>query len=131
MKVYIAGPLFNEGERSYLEKIDKLCKSLKIDTYLPQRDAAVWDGEGDTFWIYKRDRDAVVECDFMIAVLNGQAIDPGTAWEIGYAIAKGKKVIGLLEDVRFRPVDINLMITNSVQMVQSIELLRKELEKIK
>ena len=108
-----------------------MCKELNIDTYLPHRDAAVWDGTGDSSWIYKKDKDAVVECDFMIAVLNGQSIDPGTAWEVGYAIAKGKKVIGLIEDARFGIIDINLMITNSVQMIQSIELLKKELEKIK
>jgi nucleoside 2-deoxyribosyltransferase len=38
--------------------------------------------------------------DIVVAVLDGVDVDSGTAWEIGYAYAKGKPVIGLRTDFR-------------------------------
>ena len=36
----------------------------------------------------------------MVALLDGPQVDDGTAWEIGYAYAKGIPVIGLRTDFR-------------------------------
>ena len=42
MKVYIAGPLCTEQDRKFAEKIDELCKKLKLETFLPHRDVGLW-----------------------------------------------------------------------------------------
>ena len=39
-----------------------------------------------------RDRAAIDACDVVVALLDGAQVDDGTAWEIGYAYAKGKPV---------------------------------------
>ena len=44
-KAYIAGPLFDDHEREYLEKITKLVESYGFDTFLPHRDAGLVTGE--------------------------------------------------------------------------------------
>ena len=35
--VYIAGPLFTEGERYFLGNIEKICSKMGFKTYLPHR----------------------------------------------------------------------------------------------
>ena len=39
--VYIAGPLFDDHERSYLESIAKIFEDRGYKTFLPHRDAGV------------------------------------------------------------------------------------------
>ena len=38
MLAYIAGPLFNEGERWFVEKICALAEGAGFETFLPHRD---------------------------------------------------------------------------------------------
>ena len=38
MMIYIAAPLFNDMEKEFNKKIDKLIVSIGFETYLPQRD---------------------------------------------------------------------------------------------
>ncbi len=37
MKIYIAAPLFNEGERAFNEKVDDILIACGHETFLPQR----------------------------------------------------------------------------------------------
>ena len=130
-KIYIAGPLFTEGDRWFLEKIDALCNKLGFITYLPHRDAGVCPPSGigsNSFFL--RDLEELNECKIVVAVLNGTDIDSGTSWEIGYAYSKNKKIIGYLDDSRVEnPVaNLNLMILNSLFLVQSFEKLNELLK---
>ena len=50
--------------------------------------------------IMGRDRAAIDACDVVVALLDGTQVDDGTAWEIGYAYAKGKPVVGIRTDFR-------------------------------
>lgn len=43
---------------------------------------------------------AIDSCDAMLAVLDGADVDSGTASEIGYAFAKGKRIVGYRSDFR-------------------------------
>ena len=131
MKVYIAGPLFKEDSRKILEKIDKLCKELKIETYLPHRDMGVYE-KGDTILFFKKDRDMIDWCDFMIAYLDWKGISSGTAWEIGYAHAKKVPVIALVEDVKTAGKwdRLCIMTFNSVDMVENFEDLKKKIKEM-
>lgn len=79
---YIAGPLFSEGERSFLEKVDKICREKGLETYLPHRDI---DQSLSSKRIFKEDLENVRKADLVIAVLDGSDVDSGTAFEIGIA----------------------------------------------
>ena len=45
-------------------------------------------------------REAIESSDGMLAVLDGTDVDSGTASEIGYAFALGKKILGYRGDFR-------------------------------
>src|SRR3989344_5512321 len=129
VKAYIAGPLFVEDSRIILEKIDNLCKELKIDTFLPHRDAGLYDN-GDSKIFFDKNKEALDECDIVIAYLDWKGISSGTAWEIGYAYAKNVPIIALAEDPETlkESYRICVMNFNSVKVVGSLEELRRELE---
>ena len=128
MKAYIAGALFSQGERVFLEEIAKICKDIGLETFLPHRDAGL--GE-DTEEIFKKDFLGLDKCDVLVAVLNGSDLDSGTAWEIGYAYSRKIKIIGIIDDIRISKDRLNVMIANSVEIVDSIDKLKKRLIKIK
>jgi nucleoside 2-deoxyribosyltransferase len=67
--------------------------------------------------IYERDLQKLEEADVIVAILNGPDVDSGTAFEVGYACAKGKPVVGLKTDVRVfaRGEELNNMLTQGVR----------------
>lgn len=110
-KIYIAGPLFSDAERAYLESmVEYLTDNLGLDPhddfFLPHRDAGV-DTMSDVF---DADVDAVLEADIIVAWLDGITVDPGTAVEIGMGYSNGVVVIGLLTDRRSNETNMNNMI---------------------
>lgn len=128
MKCYIAGPLFTQGDRWYLEKIDKILKKYKIDTYLPHRDAGLCPSDTtSTEFYFNTDKENVYKCDLMVAVLHGTDVDSGTAWEIGCAYALNIPIFSIAEDIRIagREENINLMISNSTKMCYNLTTLEK------
>ncbi|MEK9162564.1 MAG: nucleoside 2-deoxyribosyltransferase [Chloroflexota bacterium] len=131
MKIYIAGPLFNAGERWYLENIDRVCHEAGFETYLPHRDAGLVppSGDGNEFF-FNEDRKQLNECDVVVAVLNGVTTDPGTAWEIGYAHAIKCPIIAIYDDKRIADpkANINPMIYCSVEMCKTMEELKEKLK---
>lgn len=102
-KIYVAGPLFNTHERSYLEQIANMLEEMGHETFLPHRDAGII---GDLTNIEERkrvfrgDMQALEACDIVVALLTGADHDSGTCGELGYAYAKGKPCIGISDDVR-------------------------------
>lgn len=128
MKAYIAGPLFNDSERWYVEQVDKIARDLGYDTFLPHRDGKeLLPAVRDINSIFTLDRDQVDSSDLVIANLNGVEVDDGTAWEIGYAYAKDKHIIGIHNDMRHHSHNqfINLMIQCSLnQLVHSLDDLK-------
>ncbi|MBI4159198.1 nucleoside 2-deoxyribosyltransferase [Candidatus Woesearchaeota archaeon] len=130
-KVYIAGKLWDIKDRVKVEEIDKICKALGMETFLPHRDAGIYEEGIDPLPIFKKDRDMIDWCDFMIALLDWQGISSGTAWELGYAHAKNKPIIGIVEDKENlnKKYRICVMCFNdSVKLIEMNEL-KKELEK--
>jgi nucleoside 2-deoxyribosyltransferase len=118
MRLYLAGPLgFSEAGRSYhegslvpeikrlgYEVLDpwKLTDPDKINAiaampYGPARRDA-W--RKLNVEIGGNNRAAIDDCDFVLAVLDGVDVDSGTASEIGYAFAKGKRIVGYRGDFR-------------------------------
>ena len=97
-KAYIAGPLFDDHEREYLEKIAKIVESYGISTFVPHRDAGLVTGDF-TFEkkvkVFDVDMEYLEPADIVIALLTGRDVDSGTAAEIGYAYKAGKRLIGI------------------------------------
>lgn len=129
-RAYLAGPLFDEGERWFIEKVDALVAELGFETFLPHRDnpPKVKDNVKE---IFENDKRAIDECDVVVANLNGLTTDDGTAWELGYAYANQKYLIGLHTDwrARFEHEVVNLMIETSLnEMTRSLKDLKLALE---
>ena len=97
-KAYIAGPLFDDHERKYLEKIAQIVESYGISTFVPHRDAGLVTGDF-TFEkkvkVFDVDMEYLEPADIVIALLTGRDVDSGTAAEIGYAYKAGKRLIGI------------------------------------
>ena len=100
--VYIAGPLFNWGEQWFnvrlKEELEKISAQRKLDIWfhLPQ------EFEGNTESdIFDKNRSLLDASQCVVAILDGADIDSGTSWEIGYAYAKDKKIIGVRTDFRY------------------------------
>lgn len=122
-KVYLAGPLFDEGERWWIESVEKLVVDLGFETFLPHRDNPPKD-QFNVRTIFENDKRGIDECDLVVANLNGVITDDGTAWELGYAYARGKYLIGLHTDWRQRFPDevVNLMLECSLhRLVRSLD----------
>ena len=122
MLAYIAGPLFNEKEREFLEEINSVCRAIGISTYLPSQDGGLLNQDNDDE-VFQTDIEALNKADIVVASLNGVDVDSGTAFELGYAFAKGKKLFGLHTDFRtFSPTsEVNLMLLKSCVMCHSLQ----------
>jgi nucleoside 2-deoxyribosyltransferase len=103
--IYLAGPLFTHAERAYLGSLRDRLRQLSDTT-------VTW--PGDLFddahlaslgpaakqHIFEGCRDAIHAATHVVALLDGTQVDDGTAWEIGYAYARGLPIIGLRTDFR-------------------------------
>jgi nucleoside 2-deoxyribosyltransferase len=106
--LYLAGPLFNEAERAFNERLCEFVESLGFQTFLPQRDAgesAKLIDEGMPAAevrarIFDQDRIAVETCDVFLLVLDGRVPDEGACVELGMAFSLGKPCIGFQTDSR-------------------------------
>jgi nucleoside 2-deoxyribosyltransferase len=130
-KIYLASPLgFSPELKSYRDKIRRRLEELSCTVLDP------WEGpfrpvieEASTIrdWttrvtafkriaaeIGKANEEMIRSCDAVLGVLDGPDVDSGTASEIGFAAALGKKCYGLRTDFRnsgdFDGVPINLQV---------------------
>lgn len=129
-QIYLAGPLFSKAERDFnLHLRDRLVE-IGFNVFLPQEDG------DDTISsrleermknIFMNDVKGIDESDIVLAVLDGGSdVDSGTAWEMGYAYAKGIPVLGLKTDFRTFGDEgiVNLM------MEMSMDRLERDVEDI-
>lgn len=116
--VYVAGPLFDEGERWFIESIESRLVAAGAVTFLPHRDNPPKTPQ-NCGEIYRNNVAGIERSDLVVANLNGITTDDGTAWEIGYAVAREIPVVGLYSDWRrrFEHEVVNLMIEESVECI--------------
>lgn len=118
MRAYLAGPLgFSEAGRSFLyDKLIPRLTEVGVEVVDPWAlaDPAALKGAHDLpagarkqlAWralntvIARTNVQAIDGCDLVIAVLDGTDVDSGTAAEIGYAFARGKRIVGYRGDFR-------------------------------
>jgi nucleoside 2-deoxyribosyltransferase len=134
--IYLAGPLFTHAELEYNCKLKDMLLKIGFSVFLPQEDAedaTVEREKQNQEYIFKKCVRGVDSSDIIVAVLDGIDVDSGTAWEIGYAYAKEKPVIGLRTDFRMLSEGIvNLMVEMSiVALARSEDELLKVLEKFR
>ena len=105
MHIYLAGPLFTHAERAYLSSLrDRLRLIPGITVTWPGdlfNDAHLASlGPAAKEHIFMGCHDAIHAATHVVALLDGTQVDDGTAWEIGYAYARGLPIIGLRTDFR-------------------------------
>lgn len=132
MNIYLASPLgFSPETKSYLEKVKDKLESLGHDVFDPwEQDHFVrrieqayrigdFHARVDEFraiasGIGEINEKGIMACDGLLAILDGAEVDSGTAGEVGFASALGRKCYGLRTDIRdcgdFVGVPINLQI---------------------
>ena len=130
-RAYLAAPLFSEGERVYNRLIrDQLVRAGQ-EVHLPQEigDDLSSRDLGTTRAIFSENLAALCESDLVVAVIDGADADSGTAWEIGFAYARGIPVIALRTDFRLVGADerVNLMLEQSAAVVTDRESLVRHL----
>jgi nucleoside 2-deoxyribosyltransferase len=133
MRIYLAAPIFSEAERDFNDKVAKELRGVGFDVWMAQESVFVKDGTGEEKGsIYEADMGALRESDVVVAVLDGVDVDCGVAFEVGYAAALGKPIVGLKTDHRTfsRVEDINLILEVAMRGIyksvgEVIEALRK------
>jgi nucleoside 2-deoxyribosyltransferase len=127
--IYIAGPLFDDGERWWIEQVDAAVQAAGFTTFLPHRDNPPKTAD-NVDQIFATNVAAIDRASIVVANLNGITTDDGTAWEVGYAFASSTYLVGIHTDSRRRFDDeiVNLMLERSVDvMVHSLEELTAHL----
>ena len=128
--IYIAGPLFNAHERSYLELIAAELEGRGYKCFLPHRDQSGIDdselevtnlNQGTKDKIFNADLTALKAADLTVALITGQDIDSGTAAEIGFTYAKDRPIIAITAyERRFRNLFVDGMISKTVNDVDDL-----------
>ena len=118
-RVYLAGPLFNQPEKDWNQKLAEVLEEHGYEVFLPQRDgfeAAQLEGKTEeemTQMIFEKDESEILKADVLLMNLDGRVPDEGACVELGIAYASGKRCYGVKTDTRSLEtgLDINPMIT--------------------
>lgn len=114
IKIYFAGPLFNEGEKRFNLELTEKLESIGYNVFLPQRDGIernkppydTMEPDERRKVLFSLDRDKILDADIFLFILDGRVPDEGACVELGIAYTqkyiekKEKKLIGLHTDSR-------------------------------
>lgn len=112
--IYLAGPLFSEGERRFNLDLTYRLEAMGFDVFLPQRDGVERDRppydtmtpEERRHAMFHLDRSRILDADVFVFVLDGRVPDEGACVELGIAycqkyLQNGEKLlVGLHTDTR-------------------------------
>src|SRR5262245_23457931 len=108
MRIYFAGPLFTPYERGYIDECTARLRADGFDVFVPHEHTLAIADDVTAEGVFSIDRAGIEQAQALLAILDGSAIDDGTACEIGMCHAlmrsdPGKKgIVGLLTDLRRR-----------------------------
>lgn len=146
-RVYVAGPLFSEAERDWLDALVAELRSRGFDCFVPHEHLGELP-EPTPESVYRLDAGALRSCDLMLAWLDGPTVDDGTATEIGSFAelaridpGRYRGIVGLVTDLRLQrrrgavPGDgLNLFLVGAIlargRMCWSIEEAVRALEEL-
>jgi nucleoside 2-deoxyribosyltransferase len=123
--VYLASPLFSEAEKNFNAHLTSELERY-VTVYLPQRDGGLMSemvsigipSDIAACHVFQRDMEAIKKADYLIAILDGRAIDEGVAFELGIAYSQAKRCVGLQTDSRRLAMwGNNPMITGALESV--------------
>lgn len=85
IKVYLAGPFFNDEQLERLQFMESLLSQMNYDVFSPMRASKIKPGAShqDMVDTFNGNVIHIDEADFVLAILDGN--DVGTVWETGYA----------------------------------------------
>src|SRR5215472_10955031 len=113
-KIYLAGPLFSLAEQGFNVELARFLESEGFEVWLPQEHEP---RDKTARAIFEMDVTAIDWPDMVVACMDGPDPDSGTAWECGYAFAKGKPVVCYRTDFRIsgdtKGAPYNLMLSAS------------------
>jgi hypothetical protein len=92
-RVYLAGPFFTMAQRWLIDEGRRCLAEVGMKVFSPFHEI----GPGPAEEVGPADIAALRECDAVFAVLDG--LDSGTVFEVGYARAIGKPVVGFSQNV--------------------------------
>jgi nucleoside 2-deoxyribosyltransferase len=116
MVVYLAAPLFTQVERRWNRELARLLEE-RIDglkVVLPQdcRVDGRYNDRRRLEELFTRCIEGVRAADVVVAILDGPDADSGVAFEMGYAHASGKPIVGVRTDFRqSQERGVNLMVS--------------------
>jgi nucleoside 2-deoxyribosyltransferase len=151
LKAYLAGPIFSQAEIAWAREV-----KAEVERALGDRIEVLWPHEIASGTpegtpqahqgisqapqctpqeIFQANTSALRSCLLIIAILDGAQVDDGTAWELGYHYALGRKILGIRTDFRRAgetdQSKVNAMIEASCPFIASdLEELTNELEKL-
>jgi nucleoside 2-deoxyribosyltransferase len=138
-RAYIASPLgFTESGRHYYQQVylpalSEVVEPLDPWSFTSAAEVASAEASGELreLWLAvgRRNRAAILSADLVVALLDGQEVDSGTAAEVGYGAGLGKPCFGLRTDLRQNGeagVAVNLQVLSFIhesggQILSSLE----------
>lgn len=118
MRLYFAASLFTQIERNWNRALAAALAGVMpgLTVVMPQdfKTAGKYNDPRHYGALFRMCVDGIDGADAVLAVLDGAEVDSGVAWEVGYAYARGKPVVGLRTD--FRPGaehGLNIMLSRS------------------
>jgi nucleoside 2-deoxyribosyltransferase len=127
VQIYLAGPLFSEAERAWLDGLAARLRSEHLDVFVPHENFDAL-AELTPEEVYRVDGAGLRASNALLAWLDGPMVDDGTAAEIGAfaeLVASGnpyyRGIVGLATDLRLErrrgkaPGDgMNLFVTGAI-----------------
>jgi nucleoside 2-deoxyribosyltransferase len=95
-QIYLAAPLFTQGERDFNLRLGARLKDNGYRVFLPQQECTGLEGED----IYKTCLSGLRAAAIVVAILDGADADSGTCWECGYAASREIPIVAVRTDFR-------------------------------
>jgi nucleoside 2-deoxyribosyltransferase len=118
LRIYLAGPLFTQIERRWNRHLAGLleAKLPGAEIVLPQDFTIEGTFNQRRYYrqLFRLCLEAIDDADVVVALLDGADSDSGTAFEIGYALAREKPIVGVRTDFRqSQDRGVNLMLSHA------------------
>lgn len=112
MKVYLAGPFFNNEEKDLIKRLENHLEKRSHNVFSPSRDGGILEKNAslnNRISIFSQNIGAINWCDVVVAIIDNR--DSGTIWEMGYAYALGKPIIAYSD----KGYTLNVMLAEAVE----------------
>lgn len=126
ISIYLAGPFFSEQEVYWVNYVRKELELRNIKVLSPLHEngiVALNSSYEERKKVYNLDIDLLEDADMVIALLDHD--DPGTCFEIGYAVKKNIPVIGLRTSTEYLN---NMIYCGCIKVFNSIEEIIEEVK---